>query len=295
MVRGTHRRRGRIFLATTAACVIASAAMLAGAEPAAAQESIAWESSTELSFVSTGGNASSTTLGLKAALTGTRGANVFKIELGGIRTSVDKTTRIATGTPTSFTIDETTISETTAESYFAKARYDREFSQAFWFAGAGWDRNTFAGVQNRYAFVTGVGRSFVDGETGHFKADIGATYTIQKDVDPAPGADEGFGGLRLTVDAARALSETADYTSALVVDENVENTEDLRADWTNSIAVALSQKLALKTSLQLLYDNLPSLLGVPLVDGTGTPTGTMVSTPGDKVDRILTLTLVIKL
>ena len=287
MDQGTHRRHGLVLLAL--------AIVFAAADPATAQESTTWESSTELSFVATGGNASSSTLGLKAGLTGTRAANVFKIELGGIRTSVDKTTRTATGTAASYTINETTISETTAENYFAKARYDRKFSQAFVFAGAGWDRNTFAGIQNRYALVAGVGRAFVDGESGHFKADVGATYTIQKDVDPAPGADEGFGGMRLTVDAARKLSETADYTSALVVDENLEETEDLRADWTNSIAVALSQKLALKTSFQLLFDNLPSLLGVPLVDGTGTPTGTMVSTPGDEVDTILTLTLVIKL
>ncbi len=287
MVQDTHRRHGLILLAFAVAFAVA--------EPAAAQESITWESSTELSFVATGGNASSSTLGLKAALTGTREPNVFKIELGGIRTNVDQTTRTATGTATSYTINETTISQTTAENYFAKARYDRNFSQAFVFAGAGWDRNTFAGIQNRYALVAGVGRTFVEGETGHFKADIGATYTIQKDVDPAPGADDGFGGMRLTLDAARKLSETADFTSALVVDENLESTEDLRADWTNSIAVALSQKLALKTSIQLLYDHLPSLLSVPLVDGSGAPTGTTVSTPGDKLDRVLTLTLVIKL
>jgi hypothetical protein len=34
---------------------------------------------------------------------------------------------------------------------------------------------------------------------------------------------------------------------------------------------------------------------VPLFDGGGTPTGTDVLTPGDKVDHIVTLTLVIKL
>ena len=42
-------------------------------------------------------------------------------------------------------------------------------------------------------------------------------------------------------------------------------------------------------------DNVPALRKVPLVDTGGTPTGTTVSTPGDKVDRVVTLTLVIKL
>jgi putative salt-induced outer membrane protein YdiY len=287
MVRDILRRHGLALSVLTLSIAVAG--------PATAQETMTWQSSTELSFVATGGNASSSTLGLKAGVIGTRAANVFKIEVGGIRTNVDRTTRTATGTPSSFTITETTISETTAENYFAKARYDRNFAQAFAFAGVGWDRNTFSGIHNRYALVAGVGRTFVEGETGHLKIDIGATYTIQKDVDPAIDADDGFGGMRLTVDAARRLSETADYTSALAVDENVENTDDLRADWTNSFAVALSERLALKTSLQLLYDHLPSLLKVPLLDAGGTPTGSTVSTPGDKFDRILTLTLVIKL
>ena len=281
------RRSGPILVALTFATVIAS--------PVAAQEPITWEGATELSFVSTGGNASSSTLGLKAALTGKKNANVFRLEMGGVRSETGTTTRTATGTIASHTINETTVSLVTAASYFAKGRYDREFGQMFAFTGAGWDRNTFSGIQNRYALVAGVGRTFVDGDNGHLKADVGATYTIQKDVDPAPGADEGFGGLRFGLDAKRKLSETAEYLSALTVDENVEDTKDLRADWTHSIAVALSERLALKTSVQLLYDNQPSLLGVPLVDAGGLPTGSMVSTPGDKVDRILTLTLVIKL
>jgi hypothetical protein len=69
----------------------------------------------------------------------------------------------------------------------------------------------------------------------------------------------------------------------------------MRADWINSLTVAINQRLAFKTSLQILYDHLPSNLRVPLFDGGGTPTGTDVLTPGDKVDHIVTLTLVIKL
>lgn len=282
------KRHGLVLVALALAAVTAS--------PAGAQETMTWENSTELSFVATGGNATASTLGLKGTLAGTKGDNTIKFELGGIRTSVGLTTRTATGTASSYTIDETTVTETTAESYYARSRYDRKLgASSFAFGGAGWDRNTFAGVQNRFAFVTGLGRSFVDGDAGHFKADVGATYTIQKDVDPTPGAAEGFGGVRLGVDALRHLSSTADFASVLIVDENLQDTEDLRADWTNSLSVALSEKLALKTSLQLLIDNQPSLIGVPLLDAGGAPSGTTVTTPGDKVDRVLTLTLVIKL
>ena len=278
------------------ACVLI--ALLTLPSYAAAQDDTgryAWENATELSFVSTGGNASSSTLGLKSSLIGTGGLNTFKLGVGGIRGETTFRTRRATGTATAFNVSETTNSELTAENYFVRGRYDRAFSTAYVFSGAGWDRNTFAGVQNRYALVAGLGKTWTDTETSRLKTDLGATYTIQKDVDPAPGADDGFGGARLSVDAMRKVSETADFTSALVVDQNVEDTDDLRADWINSLTMSLSERLALKTSIQLLYDKQPSLLGVPLFSAGGVDTGTSVLTPGDKVDNIVTLTLVIKM
>ncbi len=254
-----------------------------------------WQNRTELSFVSTAGNASSSTLGLKSALTGKADANTFKFEVGGIRGETNFRDIRATGTTTSFTVNETSTSALTAESYFAKGRYDRSFGAAYGFGGAGWDRNTFSGVQNRFGFVLGVGRTWTETETSLFKTDIGATYTIQKDVDPAPGADEGFGGIRISIEAMRQLSEAAEFTSGLIVDENIENTDDFRADWVNALSFSLSERLAFKTSLQLLFDNQPSLLSVPLFDGGGTPTGSNVLTPGDEIDSVLTLALVIKM
>jgi putative salt-induced outer membrane protein YdiY len=262
------------------------------AHPVAAQ-GFTWENATELSFVSTGGNASSTTLGVKASLTGTGAPNTVKLEVGGIRASSDVTTRRATGTAGSFTITETTASTTTAESYFARSRYDRAFAGAFAFGGAGWERNTFAGLQNRVSFVTGVGRTWIEGESGRFKTDVGGTYTIQRDVSPTAGADEEFFGSRATVEATRSLTETADYSSMLIADQNLEQTEDFRADWINSIAVTISEGLALKTSLQLIYDAQPANISVPLFDAGGTQTGT-VNTEGDGLDRVVTLTLVIR-
>jgi putative salt-induced outer membrane protein YdiY len=252
-----------------------------------------WENATELSFVSTGGNASSTTFGVKASLIGTGEPNTFKLELGGIRASSDLTTRRAVGTPGSFTVTETTESDLTAASYFARARYDRAFNVAFAFGGAGWDRNTFAGVENRYQVVTGVGRMWIDGESGRFKTDIGGTYTIQRDVQPRPGADDEFFGFRGSVEARRRLTATADYTSNLVVDQNLETSRDLRADWINSVAVSISEGLALKTSLQLLYDAQPANIPVPLFDGGGAQIGT-VSARGEEIDSVMTLTLVVR-
>jgi putative salt-induced outer membrane protein YdiY len=268
---------------------------LSSAHAVRAQDAgFAWENATELSFVSTAGNASSTTFGVKAALTGTGAPNTLKLEVGGIRASSTITTRRAVGTTGSYTITETENTEPTAASYFARGRYDRAFSGAFAFGGAGWDRNTFAGIENRYSVVSGLGRTWVDGESGRFKTDVGGTYTIQKDVAPVPGADDAFFGVRASIDARRRLTATADYTSTLVADQNLETTSDFRADWINSVAVSITEGLALKTSLQLLYDAEPANLAVPLFDTGGTSLGN-VSTQGDEIDSVATLTLVIKL
>lgn len=283
--------------------VLSNTVILAGAlclwpVLAAGQEAppgVRWDNQTELSFVSTGGNKSTNTLGAKSALIGKSGLNTFKVEGGGIRGESTVTTRTATGTTEDFTLREITESELTAASYFARARYDRALTRSFLFTGVGWDRNTFAGVSSRVGFVLGLGKTWVDTDTRRFKVDLGATYTIQKDVEPAPNADEGFGGARASLDALTPLSSSSDYSTILTIDQNVEDTSDRRADWTNSITVALSARLALKTSLQLLYDSQPSLLRVPLVDDQGAPTGSRVATPGAKVDNVLTLTLVIRL
>ena len=148
-----------------------------------------------------------------------------------------------------------------------KSRLDRALSEsAFIYGGADWDRNTFAGIQNRYGFVSGAGRSWFDTDSRKLKTDLGLTYTIQKDVVENPGTDDSFSGLRGSYDFFHKLTETTDLASVLVVDENLNDTEDLRADWTNSLAVAMSERLALKTSLQILFDNQPALTSVPLDD-----------------------------
>ncbi len=111
------------------------------------------------------------------------------------------------------------------------------------------------------------------------------TYTIQEDVVEAPGVDDSFFGLRGSYDFFHTLTESTGLSSVLVVDQNLNTPEDLRADWTNSIAVAMSERLALKTSLRLLFDNEPAFTAVPLGDG-------QVLTPLGKVDTVFTVAIV---
>jgi putative salt-induced outer membrane protein YdiY len=248
---------------------------------------VGWKDAAEFTFVMTAGNASASTLGFKNTADHFWPNAQFQISFGGIRTQSGITARTASGSPSNFTVSEDTETETTAENYFVRSRMDRNISEAaFLFGGANWDRNTFAGVQNRFGLAAGAGRAWLAEETRRFKTDLGLTYTVQDDVVENPEADDSFPGLRGSYEFFHKLTETTDFQSALVVDENLSQTSDTRADWTNSVAVAVSEKLALKTSLQILFDNEPAMIAVPLGDDE-------VLTPLDKVDSIFTVALVV--
>jgi len=111
---------------------------------------------------------------------------------------------------------------------------------------------------------------------------------VQNDVTPTPGADDGFFGLRGTWDYGNQLTETTTFTSVLIVDENLNDTDDLRGDFTNSIAVSISDQMALKVSHQALFDNQPALETFMLV-GAGTP----VTRDLKSWDTVLTVALVV--
>jgi putative salt-induced outer membrane protein YdiY len=255
--------------------------------PAAAQEAdAAWKNVAELTLVLTAGNATSRTLGFKNTFDYGWDRTSFQLTGGGVRAESGTVTRTATGTPDNFTVTKTTETTTTAENYFLRSRLDRKLSDdAFLFGGAGWDRNTFAGVDNRYNLVAGAGRTWFEGDARRFKTDLGVTYTVQDDVVENPDVDNSFMGLRASYDYFRTLTETTSYTSTLVADQNFQDTENLRLDWTNSLSVAMSARLALKTSYQILFDNRPALVSVSLGEGT-------VLTPLEKTDRVFSLAIV---
>ena len=265
----------------------ASLLVLSGVSSAGAQEEeTGWKDVAELTFVLTSGNATSSTFGFKNTADYLWSNAAFQLSAGGIRTNTGATVRTATGTPENFSISESTDTETTAENYFVRSRFDRNFSEAsFVFAGAGWDRNTFAGVDNRYGFVTGAGRTWFAEDTRKLKTDLGLTYTLQDDVVENPDVDDSFMGVRGSYDYFRQLTGNTGFNSVLVADQNLNETSDLRADWTNSLSVAMSDRLALKASFQVLYDKTPSLVAVPLGDGE-------VLTPLGKVDNMFTVAIV---
>ena len=166
--------------------------------------------------------------------------------------------------------------------------------------GAGWDRNVPAGIQNRYVAFAGVGNYWFRSDRRTWRTDYSATATKQDNVVDDPNFDDTFAGVRLTSTFLQKFGEGdhGSYGNDTIVDENLSETTDWRVDMTNWVAINMTGHLALKVSLQWLYDNLPALKQVNLYPandpgGTGTPTGT-VFVEADDLDTIFTTALVIK-
>jgi len=269
-------------------------------KPAEAKK-LGWKDTAELGYVMTSGNSDSSTLGLKNTLVYDWESARFEMKLGAIRVESTPVPFFAVGTATDFTREEND-SELTAESYFLNGRYDHNITDRFfWFAGAGWDRNTFAGIQNRYAAFGGVGNIWFDTETIKWRTDYALTATKQEDVIEQPDLDDTFLGVRLSSTFLYKWSESGSYGNDTILDENVDDTDDWRVNMTNWVAVNLSNHLALKVSLQWLYDNQPALIAANLFDATGAPVDAdldgvqdQVAVEADELDSIFTTALVIK-
>lgn len=250
----------------------------------------------ELTAVWVGGNSEASTFGAAGTSRFVWPASELKFEVGGIRTESVLKSRRAVGTPTDYTLDETSDRERTAENYYARARLDRKISERFLiFSGVDWLRNTFAGIDSRILVAAGGGNTWLDTPATRLKTDYGLTYTFQNDVISNPFTSTNFPGIRAAYDFWQRVSATTEFTSGLVADLNLKNTDDVRFHFIAALPVAISAKLALKPSLQLLWRNEPSLGEIPLLaPGGGDPFGSVL-VPLEKLDTQFTMAIVLNI
>lgn len=251
----------------------------------------------ELTAVWTGGNADASTFGAAGSTRLAWPRSELKFDAGGIRTESVLRTRRAVGAETAFNIDETTDRQRTAENYFARSRFDHKLSTRFLlFGGVDWLRNTFSGIESRFLVAAGAGNTWADTERFRLKTDYGVTYTFQNDVVTNPFTSSNFPGVRAAYDLWYRVSSTTEFSSGLVGDLNLDNSDDVRLSFIAALPVAISSRLALKPSLQLLWQNDPALVEVPLfaTAAGGEPIGTVL-VPLKKIDSFFTLAIVVTL
>lgn len=246
---------------------------------------------TELSYIATSGNSEASSFALRNTFTYTWEQALAKVEAGAFQAETTTVTRVVVPRPTGgFDVREIETTQDTAENYFLRGRYDHNFRpNLFWFVGAGWERNEFAGLSNRYSGVAGVGYIFADSDAFKLRADAGLTYTKEDLLVEVAGRKDDFAGLRASYDLKKVLTPSTTWTSLLIADANLDETDDYRADFTNALSVSISERLALKASLQLLYDNQPALIAVP----TGVTLPRFVTVELDDLDTVTSVALVV--
>src|SRR5262245_27052166 len=225
-----------------------------------------WSDSAELGYVATSGNAETSTFGLKNSLVREHDKSRFEIKLGGIRVVTTDKNIFAVGTPTDFDAVDGDP-KTTAESYYLNGRYDRKITpKFFWYAGAGWDRNEPAGILNRYIVEAGVGNIWIDAPRRNWRTDYALTGTKEDDIVEPPDFNDTFLGARVSSKFLQKFGpqDSGAYVNDTTVDENLDDTSDWRVNMINSVALNMGTHLALKVSLQWLYDNVPAFKSVDL-------------------------------
>ena len=267
------------------------------ATPAWAQDEeneLGWADAAELTFVVVAGNADSRTFGFRNGLTRTWEDAGLTFDVGMLRANSNLISRNAVGaSPLSFAVTKNSVTTKTAERYHARGQYNRELSpRTFWYVGSGWERNTFAGFDNRTSVGAGPGNTWIDDDHSTFRTAYGFSFTVQDDVVKVTGSDDLFAGLRLSYDYRLQLTPTTEITSVLIADQNLEESADFRSDLVNAVAVSMTDRLMLKVSWQLLYDHQPALVGLALINLVGLSTGDTVLAPLDTVDNLLTFAFV---
>ena len=254
----------------------------------------------DLSLVITGGNSAATTLGLRNLAEYYWEASSLRFDLGGLSSesrSADDRVAVETGDG-GFDVVEADRQKT-AENYFANLRYDYALSDRWYaFTIGGWDRNRFAGYDDRWQGALGVGWVAVDKERTKLDLDIAGTYTSES---PILGPTNDFGGVRLAYAYEQHLTENTSFFSTLVLDQNIKNTDDLRADFFNALEISITELIFLRTSFRILWRNDPLFETLPLFDESGNPVldgaGDQIHVPSqlDAVDTYFLTSLVLKI
>jgi putative salt-induced outer membrane protein YdiY len=278
-----------------------AAAVLGAAATSPAADAPGWYSIADLSFVLSEGNTRTNTLGVKGDLTRNWLRTSWRSNGSFVRTSVGEPTRRAVGTSATDAVLENGPRVTKAEKLFVNTDFLRRVTERFyWDVGGSLDRDRFAGLDSRLLGKAGVGYIWENREDARFSTGVAATFTRQDEVIDDPETEDSFPGVQFNADGERRFGDTNQhvYSSQLVVDENVQATEDLRFNWAHSLAVAMTRRLALKVGVQLAFDNQPQLVEFPLF--VRTPQG-LAETSGkiagraEKLDTTATVSLVINL
>ncbi len=229
------------------------------------EKKVGWFDTAELGFVATSGNSNTTTLGFKNLTKRAWDAAEWTLELGTVYSRSRAGDRFGVGAPGegNFAVKDPP-QKTDAERLYGKTGYGQKINpHVFWEATAGAERNRPAGIEHSYTLGGGLGNIWVDSERVRFRTAYTVTYTNEHFV---AGERQDFPGFRLSYTYQNKLTSTTTFDSEIAFDDSFDDLDDHRTDWYNAVRVSMTEQIALKAGLRLLYRNIPPLEEITIYD-----------------------------
>ncbi len=195
-----------------------------------------WKLNAGLSFISTSGNSDTSSGGL--SIDYERSFSLWGIQAG---TSVLQTTKDG---------------DTVAEKFGIYGRGNRAFSDRISLT-TGWrgEQNRFAGIDLRSVVDLGVSWKAIQGTRWEMETSGSVTWNHEDQVGSATSADNI--GLLLSAVSEVKISDSASTTQKVVVEPNLEDSDDYRVDVMITVESSLTGLLALRFGFNYRYDNDP--------------------------------------
>ena len=157
--------------------------------------------------------------------------------------------------------------ENKSEIYSASLKYDRRLNNRSYLLGiTQFSRNVLSGYNSRLAFMAGAGYSWIKKEHLFLATEMAFGGSTENNTEqtangtPAPFKKTSlvsFFSSLLTAKMKWAISSAAEFTFQEDLLLNFANLSGYRLDTRSSLSVAINKLFALKTSIQVLYENIP--------------------------------------
>jgi putative salt-induced outer membrane protein YdiY len=144
---------------------------------------------------------------------------------------------------------------TNTSIWAASLRGDRKIgARLAIYALAGWDRNTFAGIDRRWEEGTGLLAHLLTQKKNTLDGEAGISFIQQLSTD---GVHDDFPSARLASTYKHLFTETAYFLQSVELLPDLETSKNLRFNTETGLVAPISSHIGLKISYVIRYDNLP--------------------------------------
>jgi len=220
-----------------------------------------WKTETDLGYVSQSGNATQESAILSTNLAKTSGKNTYNVFGTYINTSGE-----AAG-----------VDAQLAEAATAGLKYTRTVSKVLGvYSGGLWEKNRFAGFENRYSGDLGLRYDVVKNDSMYFFNETGYRYRKQFEYQPGPGQGDSTESsfARVYLEAGKKISKTSSFKLWVETLYDFDNSDNVEVNFEPSLDVALGEflsgdkpvRMSLKVAYKGMYDNVPAAANLKKFD-----------------------------